>query len=140
MDRRISAAAMSSQSRRRIAIGSLLLAVAGLGYGCFERSLKPVNPCTTSQQGQVIQVTSVDKVDLLLMIDNSNSMTEEQGSVVSEVPRIVQILTSGHDATGVIHDFTPARSLHIGLVDCDMGLGDVSGIATCARPLRVIRR
>ncbi len=72
-----------------------------------------------------------DEIDLLLMIDNSNSMTEEQGSVVGEVPRIVQILTSGHDPTGVIPDFTPARSLHIGIVDSDMGLGTTTGIATC---------
>jgi len=115
----------------RFAIGSLLAAVAVLGYGCFERALKPVNPCTTSVQGSVIQVTNVDKVDLLLMIDNSNSMTEEQASVVNEVPRIVQVLTSGdRDADGV-QDFTPARSLHIGIVDSDMGLGDVTGIATC---------
>lgn len=118
-------------SKHRVAIGCMLVATAVAGYGCFERSLKPVNPCTTSVQGTVIQVTSVDKVDLLLMIDNSNSMTEEQASVVTEIPRIVTILTSGHDATGTIPDFMPARSLHVGIVDSDMGLGDVTGIATC---------
>ena len=130
MDRRTSLS-LSLPRQRRVAIGGLLLAVAGLGYGCFERALKPVNPCTTSVQGQVIQVNSVDKVDMLLMIDNSNSMTEEQASVVSEIPRIVEILTSGHDNSGVIPDFTPARSLHIGIIDSDMGLGNISGISTC---------
>lgn len=136
MDRRLSAnnhrpTSPALLSRRRIAIGTLLLAVAALGYGCFERSLKPVNPCTTSVQGTIIQVTNVDQVDLLLMVDNSNSMTEEQASVASEVPRIVTVLTSGDTNGDGMQDFMPARSLHIGIVDSDMGLGDVTGVGTC---------
>jgi hypothetical protein len=74
---------------------------------------------------------STDQVDLLLMIDNSNSMNEEQGSVVEEIPRLVQILSSGDRNGDGIRDFTPATSLHLGIVDSDMGLGDVTGIATC---------
>lgn len=72
-----------------------------------------------------------DEVDLLLMIDNSNSMSEEQQSVVLEIPRVVQVLTSGDRDGDGTQDFTPARSLHIGIVDSDMGLGPMTGIATC---------
>ncbi|MFO0686593.1 MAG: hypothetical protein U0234_31320 [Sandaracinus sp.] len=74
---------------------------------------------------------STDEVDLLLMIDNSNSMTEEQQSVVIEIPRVVQVLTSGDRDGDGTQDFVPARSLHIGIVDSDMGLGSTSGISTC---------
>jgi hypothetical protein len=122
----------SSFSNRKVLLALGLTAVALAGYGCFERQLKPVNPCTRSRVGDTVQVTNVDKVDLLLMIDNSNSMTEEQISIVTEIPRIINILTSGdRDADGM-RDFTPARSLHVGIVSSDMGTGTVSGIESCS--------
>lgn len=76
-----------------------------------------------------------DQIDLLLMIDNSNSMTEEQASVVQEIPRLIQILTSGDRNGDGMRDFTPASSMHLGIVDSDMGLGGTSGIATCTSGL-----
>ena len=38
---------------------------------------------------------AVDKIDLLFMVDNSNSMAEEQASLREQFPRLMQILTSG---------------------------------------------
>src|SRR6478672_7066188 len=77
----------------RFAIG--LTALSLLGYGCFERALKPVNPCTRSRVGDTVQVTSVDTVDILFMIDNSNSMAQEQASIAREIPNMIEILSSG---------------------------------------------
>jgi hypothetical protein len=131
MDRRNSFFARHSIPPRRVAIGCMLTATAIVGYGCFERSLKPVNPCTTSVQGTVIQVTNVDKVDLLLMIDNSNSMSEEQASVAEQIPRVIAILSSGDRDGDGARDFEPPSSIHLGIVDSDMGIGEVTGIATC---------
>ncbi len=75
---------------------------------------------------------SVSSVDLLLMIDNSNSMSEEQLSLVTEIPRVIHILTSGdRDADGV-RDFAPVTSLHVGIIDSDMGTGSVTGIESCS--------
>lgn len=79
----------------------------------------------------VVQTESIDEVDLLLMIDNSNSMTEEQQSIVLEIPRIVQMLTSGALTAGAAPSFPPVRSLHIGIVTSDLGVGDVTGLPFC---------
>jgi hypothetical protein len=71
-------------------------------------------------------------VDVLLMIDNSCSLGEEQASVIREIPRIATLLTDGDpsDLLG-LGPQRPFESLHIGIIDSDMGLGDVTGIATC---------
>jgi hypothetical protein len=73
-------------------------------------------------------------VDLLFMVDNSNSMAEEQASLVMQFPRLVSVLLSGDlDADGV-RDFEPVRSLQVGVVNADMGVGGYS-VPTCASPL-----
>jgi hypothetical protein len=72
-----------------------------------------------------------DQLDLLFMIDNSTSTNEAQFSLVTEIPRLVTAITTGdRDGDGTA-DFMPVRSLHIAIVDSDMGIGDVTGIATC---------
>ncbi len=110
-------------SRKKLATAWMLAAVAIIGTGCLERGLKPVNPCTRSRVGETIAVSSVDEVDLLFMIDNSNSMAEEQVALTRELPRMVRVLASGdRDADGM-QDFTPVRSLHVGVVTSDMGTG-----------------
>ena len=109
----------------------ILLAAVALGYGCFERELKPVNPCTTSQQTNTIQVTSVDTVDLLIMVDNSSSMTEHQIQLRDQMPRMITTLVTGVRDMAHGGPFTPPRSLHIGVVSSTMGLGPVTGVPGC---------
>jgi hypothetical protein len=76
-----------------------------------------------------------DNVDLLLVVDSSNSMVEEQASLVAELPRIVRILATGdRDGDGVA-DFEPVRSLHVGVVTPDLGGGPNTGVPTCAAGL-----
>lgn len=103
----------------------MLGTVALLGSGCFERSLRPVNPCTRSNVGDIIQTNSVDEVDLLFMIDNSNSMREEQEALAREIPNLVRALATGDRDLNGVPDFSPVRSLHIGIVSSDMGSAGV---------------
>jgi hypothetical protein len=64
-----------------------------------------------------------DELDLLLVIDNSGSLGEEQVTFSRELPRLVRMLASGdRDADGTV-DFDPVRSLHVGVVTTDMGVG-----------------
>jgi hypothetical protein len=107
------------------------LVVCLVGTGCFERSLRPVNPCTRSNIGETIRVENVDEVDLLFMVDNSNSMAEEQASLTAEFPRLVRILASGDRDGNGTQDFLPVRSLHIGVVSSDMGVGGFT-VPTCS--------
>src|SRR6185369_12657414 len=60
-----------------------------------------------------------------------STMGEEQQLTVAQLPRVVQALVSGdYDADGV-PEVPSFRSLHVGIVDTDMGVGDVTGVAHC---------
>jgi len=76
-----------------------------------------------------------DELDLLFMVDNSNSMSEEQESLSAELPRLVRILASGDfdedGSTGGPSDFAPF-DMHVGVVTSDMGTGGAT-VPTCAR-------
>ena len=67
--------------------------------------------------------------ELLFVIDDSGSMSEEQASLVAELPRLLNALLSGGDpATGIA--FLPVRSLRVGVITTDMGTGP---IGACGR-------
>ncbi len=124
----------ASASLRR-ARALLLLALSGtvLAGGCLERNLAPLEPCTVSGVVKKLRVTNVDKVDLLFMVDDSNSMKEEQANLRTQFPRLVQTLASGritNPAGAVIGTFPPVKSLHVGVVDSDMGSGGFP-VPTC---------
>lgn len=102
-----------------------LLLLALIGSGCLERQGRPVSPCTTSEVSRRIAIETVDTVDLLLMVDNSNSMDAEQERLRREIPRMIAVLASGDRNGDGIADFTAVRSMHVGIVTSDMGAGDV---------------
>jgi hypothetical protein len=127
---------VSTTRKAGVTLAATVVTVFGVAAsGCLERGLKPVNPCTRSSVGQRIQVTNVDNVDLLFMIDNSNSMAEEQGLLRSELPRLVSVLASGDREGDGTRDFNPVKSLHVGIVTSDMGAGPNTGVPTCGRGL-----
>lgn len=62
-------------------------------------------------------------LDVLLMVDNSGSMAEEQASLAAQIPRMARVLGTGDlDGDGV-QDFPALRSVRIGTVTSDMGTG-----------------
>ena len=75
-----------------------------------------------------LPIDNVDKVDLLFMIDNSNSMRDEQASLAREFQRLINVLTTGdHDGDGQ-QDFSAARDLHLGVISSDLGVPGVPGV------------
>ena len=77
----------------------------------------------------------VDQVDVLFVIDNSGSMSEEQVKLSKELPRLVRVLASG-DLDGVPNadgqpDFQPVASLHLGVVSSDLGVNGQGGVNGC---------
>ncbi len=109
-----------------------LAVLAGTTAGCLNRDLKPLNPCTQSGNVENVRVTTVDKVDLLFMVDNSRSMEEEQLSLADQFPRLVNVLATGQRPTG--DDFPPVRDLQIGIISSDMGTGGFR-VNTCKEPM-----
>ena len=57
--------------------------------------MKPLNPCLVSGVVAEIAVTNIDKVDMLFMVDNSNSMKEEQGALRTQFAHLIQVLATG---------------------------------------------
>ena len=124
----------------------LWAALPALGLvGCPNQELAPLEPCTVSGVTLNVPQEGVDKVDLLFVIDNSNSMAEEQQNLKAQLPRMVQVLTSGDKGDPNLPDderfFTPVKSLQLGVTSTDLGAGgyDVTsmtaaGTTTCSTP------
>ena len=75
-------------------------------------------------------------LDLLFVVDNSNSMGEEQASLAAQLPLFLRVLTTGDfnqdgDTTDD-EDFVPFTGLQVGVVTTDMGTGGFT-VPTCAR-------
>jgi hypothetical protein len=73
-------------------------------------------------------------VDVLLVIDNSISMEEEQVSLAEQIPRVVDILASGDFDGDGVPETAAAYDLHFGVVTTDMGTGGVT-VPTCPEPM-----
>jgi hypothetical protein len=65
---------------------------------------------------------SIDKVDLLFVVDNTNSMLDEQAALQAAFPRLIDALTMGVVSTGKPMKFPGVRDLHVGVVSTDMGI------------------
>lgn len=114
------------RARWRRRLGAVGAAVAALvfGSGCGVSH-------ETTPACHVVRVAPTRQVDLLLMVDNSGSMAEEQASLTVQFPRLLRALTKGDlDADGVA-DFAPVEDLHLGVITSDLGNGGFP-VPTCA--------
>jgi hypothetical protein len=104
---------------------------------CPNQELAPLIPCTVSLVSLDANQTGTDQVDLLFVVDNSASMSEEQVKLNAQLSRLVQVLTSG-DMDGVPNadgepDFQPVGSLRLGVVSSDLGSNGVEGLSSCGK-------
>ena len=73
------------------------------------------------------------ELDILFLVDNSASMSEEQEALKLEIPRLVSVLATGDRGTGDTADnFDPVDSIHVGVITSDLGVYGVP-IASGAR-------
>lgn len=80
--------------------------------------------------GKCVESTGVD---LLFVIDNSNSMGEEQARLTEALPTFLSQLVDPPDTDGDgISDWLPITDLQVGIVTTDMGTGGFT-VPTCAR-------
>jgi hypothetical protein len=105
---------------------------AGTGIG--DGSVTPVSiQRLCSRGGSCRQVfdANVDKLDLLFVVDNSDSMANKQTKLRAQFPHLITVLTTGDKDGDGVADFPPATDLHLGVVTSDMGLPGVQGIMNC---------
>jgi hypothetical protein len=144
-----------SRHLRYVTISSVTLAsVVGLGSGCLTRPVAGNSPTVKTNFTSRLKQQAVDKIDLVLAIDNSASMADKQAFLGQAVPNLVNRLVTpncvdkagtpnGKQATqfnkdetgqygcpaGSKPEFSPIVDIHIGVVTSSMGAfgGDAPG-------------
>ena len=124
----------------RVGIAGLtsIVTVAALSSGCLDRPVAEQEPATSNVFVTQFRQTAVDKIDLLFMIDNSQSMADKQKLLAEAVPQLVGRLLNPPciDATtGAVtnaaspkdncpagdREFQPIGDVHIGVVSSSLG-------------------
>lgn len=106
---------------------AFLLVMVGLiatVSSCNNRSLNALNPCTINGVVQNVPVNPQRALDLLILIDDSPSMEQEQAKLAEQVPRLVNLLLTGGvdtDGSRPVGDFPAVESLHVGIITPDLG-------------------
>jgi len=113
-------------------LGVIVLIASALS-GCTEQTSMPdVRDAGGVRRGQ----SSGTKVDLLFMVDNSNSMNEEQEKLRAQIPMLVSGLLEGVDLDGDGElDYRGATDVHLGVVSSDLGIPGVRDVEGCTDPL-----
>jgi len=122
---------MNVLRNRRYWMLAAALVGTSVSFACLQRELVEVPPAVQSGVSIEIQQATSDKVDLLVMVDNSNSMREEQANLTANMPDLIRTLTEPPDEDGDgAPDWQPVSSLHIGVVSSDMGTSGYP-VTTC---------
>ncbi|HEU5056206.1 MAG TPA: hypothetical protein VFU21_06765 [Kofleriaceae bacterium] len=98
------------------------LALVAALAGCADRTLSTVPPRPSGEQRQEIPTSTNRDIDILFVVDDSDSMAQEQGSLARNFPEFVRVLESIGDLPDV----------HLGVVSSNVGtapyeVGDCEG-------------
>jgi hypothetical protein len=133
-------------SRWVAALTLVLAPLLAVSSACLDRPIGRPEPVTTNIFVDRITQTSVDKIDLLFMIDNSISMSDKQEILQAAVPDLVSRLVNpicvdsmggqfpppapgGLCPQGQSQEFNPITNINIGVVSSS--LGDVGANVAC---------
>jgi len=124
------------------AAGATALLAVSLGAttgGCLNRPIDRINPRTTSTVVERLLQSGVDKIDLLLAVDNSISMADKQQILAAAVPDLVNRLVTpncvdeaglptgqtvdpaGECPDGSKPEFPPIRNINVGIISSSLG-------------------
>ena len=99
-----------------------MAAIFGAEACTDDRPSASVLPGSSGWGGPIIRVTHIDKVDLLLMVDNSKSMADAQAELGRRLPRLLAELTAptGNPAMGRPKS-RPITDVHVGVITSSLG-------------------
>jgi hypothetical protein len=123
---------------KHAAVATTVLGIAGImASGCLDRPVVHSDPNLNTTFITKIQNQSIDKVDLLFMIDNSASMGDKQTLLALAVPIMINrlvdpncvdanMMTTGISMNGMCPmgsklEFPPVHDLHLGIVTSSLG-------------------
>src|SRR5688572_8740492 len=91
-------------------------AILVIATGCPTRDISKLDPSPAIEYEQRINVNVNREIDILFVIDNSDSMKEEQDSLAANFPRFIDVLSG---IQGGLPD------VHIAVVSSDLGIGPI---------------
>ena len=106
----------------RYARWAVVAAALPLIWACNSRKLEPPSPRPTRTFNNVFQETVNRDVDILFMIDTSQSMTPLQAKLAANFPTFMNVLKG-------LPGGLP--NVHIGIVSSDMGAGRETAVSMC---------
>jgi hypothetical protein len=129
----------------RFAMASVAVGALGGASGCSNQITTP--PASTFNAGVLLGEGSVDKIDLLLVVDNSASMADKQAILALALPDLVKGLVNPRcldDTTqlpvatqpasptdacpvGSTREFPPVFDIHLGVTSSSLGTFGASG-------------
>ncbi|MCB9592745.1 MAG: putative metal-binding motif-containing protein [Sandaracinaceae bacterium] len=98
----------------------------GTGGGWVNRG----GDCDDLNPNRQVACGSCAQVDFLIVMDTSNSMSEEQVALALQLPRVVEVLKSGDIDGDGVPEAEPITDLHVGVITPDLGSGDFN-VPTC---------
>ncbi|NMC72571.1 MAG: hypothetical protein GYA57_21290 [Myxococcales bacterium] len=105
------------------------LVVLVAGAGCMDRDLTGMEPVVQAQTILTVPQPPSGKVDILVVVDNSGSMQQEQEALAANFPRLIEELMAPSDP-----DQEPVTDLHVGIVSTDLGAAGFD-LSTCGNGL-----
>jgi hypothetical protein len=99
-----------------------VLAAALPATGCLDRPVVPIVPGKGSLVTTKLRVTNFDKVDLLLMVDNSLSMRDKFTELGRRMPELIKALADPEvDPVTLKPKTTRVADLHVGVITSSLG-------------------
>jgi len=105
------------RSRLGVALSSLVPVIIA---GCLDRPVMTIEPSLTRVFVQRLAVTKPEKVDLLIVVDNSSSMKDKQSELGRRIPELIEGLTKPavDPVTGRV---SQVYDVHIGVISSSLG-------------------
>jgi hypothetical protein len=124
--------------RKAFLLAGVCGVVSTVGSACLERPVTSVEPHTTNLFVAPIRDDVIKSIDLLFMIDNSQSMGDKQKLLAQAVPQLVnrlvvprcvdlqggvQVRQSLNEAcpTGMAPEFRAVRDIHVAVITSSLG-------------------
>lgn len=128
-----------AHARSRTCLVALAAGVATWTSGCLDRPIAPIDPKTTSTLFGSLEQNAVERIDIVLAIDNSSSMQDKQKVLAKAVPVLVKRLVQprcvtfegvatgafvdaeGKCAAGARPEFPPIKDINVGILSSSLG-------------------
>jgi hypothetical protein len=107
------------------------LACAVVLAGCAQKPDLVASNCPGAKDCKATSqpLSEIDTVDILLVVDNSPSMSGKIQELKKELPRLLNAIVTGESED---FKFPRAQSVHVAVATSDMGANGTEGISNCS--------